>query len=147
MRPSLPRYFGPSLGLLTVLGLQACAPAATDAMGGMVGAGGTAGFERPERQCFRASQVTNFRADRQTVYVKVGQRAVYALETAGACMDLDSAFRVAMVPTGGASSLCTGDMATLVTPGDARQTEVCRVRITHRLSEAEIAALPSRLRP
>lgn len=123
------------------IGLAACAPSNEAATGAGPGAGG------PERRCFQTGQITNFRADRQTVYVKVGQSAVYELSAAGACPDLDSAFRVAMVAVGGGSNLCVDDPVTLVTPGQSSPVEVCRARIDRQLTDEQIAALPDRLRP
>lgn len=116
-------------------GLTACAPSASTDAAAM-----------PERQCFQPSQVNNFRADQQNVYVRVGQSAVYAMQTTGACTDLDAAYEVAFVPLTGASSLCTGDRADIVQRGSVRPS-VCRVHIVNRLTEAEVAALPSRVRP
>lgn len=102
---------------------------------------------QPERQCFSPQQVQNFRsAGPTTVYVKVGAKTVYELQTAGACKDLEDAFQISIQPEQG-GRLCSGDWATLVTPGSTSPLEACRVQITKVLSEAEVAALPDRSRP
>lgn len=124
-----------SLPFVAAGGLAACAPTST-----------TDDASAAQRQCFQPSQVSNFRADQQTVYVRAGHSAVYAMQTAGACTDLDSAYEVAFVPLMGASSLCTGDRAEIVQRGSTRPS-TCRVHIVNRLTEAEVAALPSRVRP
>ncbi len=107
-----------------------------------------AGDDRPERQCFSVAQVDNFRQARnQTVYVKVRNDDVYALEATGYCQDLDFATRLAIRPQLGASRLCTGDAATIVAPNSVGSANACRVRIVKRLGVEDVAALPDRDRP
>lgn len=134
--------------ILTCLGLSAtallaasCAPTASTG-------------ERPERplarQCFNVSQVTNFRQGRtEQVYLRVGRSDVY--EMVGAvCRDLDFTNRMAILPDmggAGGSRLCTGDWARVVVPGSANPTEVCRVRITRKLTAEEVDALPGAYKP
>ncbi len=102
----------------------------------------------PERQCFSPQQVDNFRtAGGNTLYLKARTGAVYELNTAGACNDLDGTNQLAIVPELGLSRLCSGDWATIAVPGSAQPVERCRVQITKVLSAEEVAALPSRYRP
>ncbi|SFS31550.1 DUF6491 family protein [Brevundimonas viscosa] len=127
------------LGLLTALG--ACAPTAERADG-----------EVPPRarQCFSIQQVDNFRQGRpDQVFIRVRRNDVYELTAAG-CMDLDFANRLALLPDGAGlagSRLCTDDWARIVVPGSTSPNSVCRVRISRKLTEAEIADLPAAHRP
>jgi hypothetical protein len=102
----------------------------------------------PERQCFSPSQVRNFRTTRdQTVYLRVGNAAVYRLDAVGDCSDAERAVQIAVVPERGGSRLCTGDWATLAAPGSAAPVQTCRVRIEKALTAEEVAALPEQDRP
>lgn len=104
---------------------------------------------RPVRQCFSIQQVDNFRQGRmEQVFLRVGRNEVYELNSAGGCVDLDFAYRLAIVPdTGSSSRLCTGDWAQVVVPGSTSVATTCRVRVMRRLTEAEIEALPGSHRP
>ncbi len=128
------------VGLIALL--AACAPTAE-----------TAGGEAPARarQCFSIQQVNNFRQGRpDQVFLRVGRSDVYELNAAGGCGDLDFANRLAITPDiGGAagSRLCTDDWARVIVPGSATQTSVCRVRVSRKLTDEEIAALPGAYKP
>ncbi|MFP5295971.1 MAG: hypothetical protein ACLGG3_01440 [Alphaproteobacteria bacterium] len=128
------------LGLLVAFG-AACAPTVEGAEG-----------EVPPRarQCFSIQQVDNFRQGRpDQVFIRVGRSDVYELTAAG-CRDLDFANRLALVPDGvglAGTRLCTDDWARIVVPGSVSANTVCRVRISRKLTEAEIADLPAAHRP
>ncbi len=73
-----------------------------------------------ERACFFMSQVNGYneapdgpRGDR--LYVNVGARDRYLLETMGSCPDLDWSLQIGIDPDH-QSSICTGDTVTLVIP-------------------------------
>ena len=123
------------LGLSTLL--AACAPTTERAEG-----------EIPARarQCFNIQQVDNFRQGRtDQVFLRVGRNDVYELNAAGGCVDLDFAFRLAIVPDMGgigSSRLCTDDWARVIVPGSTSPASTCRVRVSRKLTEEEIAALP-----
>ena len=135
---------------LTCLGLSAvalltmsCAPT-------------TATGERAEaspvsRQCFSVQQVNNFRSGRlDQVFLRVGRNDVFELTAAGGCRDLDFATRLAILPDMGGvggSRLCTDDWARLVVPGSTSPAEVCRVRVSRKLTAEEIEALPGAYKP
>lgn len=130
------------------LALAACAPSGGVSSGGAVStAAADQASARPERRCFQNSQINNFRVDRETTYIKVGQHSVYQLSAAGACMDLDSANSIALVSVDGGSTQCIGDMVTVLAPGALPPTAPCRARIDRQLTADQIAALPARLRP
>lgn len=135
---------------LTCLGLAAaavltvsCAPTAST--------GDSAEAPSRSRQCFSTQQVNNFRQGRpDQVFLKVGSRDVYELNAAGGCRDLNFANRLAIVSDLGGMSgsrLCTDDWARVIVPGSTSAAEVCRVRITRKLTEAEVEALPANQRP
>jgi hypothetical protein len=128
---------------LLAIGLAsaACAPTPTP------GEAGT----RAERTCFNADQVQNFRAGRMgQLYVRALGGDVYELESSGGCTSLDFAQRLAILPDGAGLAggrVCTLDSVRLAVPGTSSSTEVCRARVMRRLTEEEVAALPSRQRP
>jgi len=131
----------------SALALAACAP--MDA-GGQAWAMPYGGGSPRARECFSPSQVTNFTQGRSNqLFLRVGRNAVYELSAAGGCQDMDFAMQIALLPDAGmaGSRLCTNDWARIVTSGSAASASVCRVRISRQLTEAEVAALPSRQRP
>lgn len=131
--------------VVATLALAACAP--TGAPGPAMADGGAPPHAR---QCFNVSQVSNYTRGRpDQVFLRVGRNAVYELNAAGGCPDLDFAQQVALIPDGGmaGSRLCTDDWARVVVPGSTSPSSVCRVRISRQLTEAQVAALPERQRP
>lgn len=118
-------------------GLAACAPT-PPSTSNQISAG--------PRQCFSTQLVRNFRQGQpDQVFLRVGQDEVYELNAAG-CMDLDFANRLALVgDLGGAagSRLCTGDWARVIVPGSTSERSVCRVRVSRKLTEVEVAGLPA----
>lgn len=132
--------------VVSTLALAACAPTGTPGSAQAMADG-----DPPRaRQCFSVSQVNNYTRGRpDQVFLRVGRDAVYELNAAGGCPDLDFAQQVALIPDGGmaGSRLCTDDWARVVVPGSTSPSTVCRVRISRQLTEAEVAALPPRQRP
>lgn len=125
------------IAVVPAAALVACAPGRTEPSSPL--------RPRAERQCFLPAQINNFRADRQMVYIRVGHSAVYELQTAGACLDLDASMQLAVVPVRGSSMLCVGDRANLLARSSSPSP--CSAHISRRLTDEEVAALPSRLRP
>ena len=136
----------PSAGLaaLTVLA-TACAPTSDTAMPGDSAAA------RPERQCFSAEQVRNFRAGSTgQLYIRVMRDDVYELNSSGGCVDLDFAQRLAITPDVGGFAggrICTGDWARITLPASSAPVRTCRARVSRVLTEEEVAALPGAHRP
>ena len=122
-----------------------CAPVAG------AGAPGDSASARPERQCFSAEQVRNFRQGRPgQLYIRVTRDDVYELNSSGGCTDLDFAQRLAITADGasmGGGRICTGDWARITLPGSASPISTCRARVSRVLTEAEVAALPDAHRP
>jgi len=135
-----------SLAACTVLVLSlsaaACAPQ-TNGASSVQTASSTAA------PCFYADQVRNFRSDDRTnIYFDTGRGRIYQAQAVGICQDLDFATALTIRPqSAGKSRLCAGDWANLNVRGMSGVNGPCRVRIVKALSEAEVAALPDRVRP
>ena len=130
------------LGLaVAAAGLASCAPTPTDMGGGS-----------PDRVCFYPSTLVNFRTSGENIaYIKVGRNEVYELRAAGFCRGLSAARSLANTETAGLGSrACVGDSVNLLASSpmlDDNTNVPCRARVMRRLTDAEIAALPDRLRP
>ncbi len=131
-----------ALGVFT--GLTACAPMSDTA-------GGAAVDSASARQCLNISQVTNFRQGRHNqLFLRIGRSEVFELVSAGGCTDFDFANQLAIMPdSGGATGarLCVGDTARVYAHGSSETPMACRARITRKLTDEEIAALPDSHRP
>jgi hypothetical protein len=102
------------------------------------------------RQCFTVQQVSNFRQGRpDQLFLRVGRSDVYELNAAGGCNDLNFANRLALVSDFGAGGtrLCTDDWARVIVPGTTQSMASCRVRVSRKLTDEDIAALPAAHRP
>ena len=130
--------------LASLSALAACAPMP----GGPDGASTTGRTQA--RQCFTPSQVTNFRQGRddRSIYLKVLNGDVYEL-TSGGCSDLNFTNSIQITQElGDPGRVCVGDTTRLLTGGGSNLVNIpCRARVERRLTEAELAALPSRDRP
>jgi hypothetical protein len=99
------------------------------------------------RQCLHIPSVNSFTAvDRQTVNVRVGVRDYYQLQLLGTCRDVDWNLSVALRSRGGGSFACSALGLEVISPSISGP-DVCPVTSMRKLSEAEVAALPSRQRP
>lgn len=139
----MPRMISPAAVALAML-TAACAPTDT-------GAPGESAAARPERQCFSADHVRNFRAgDHGQLYVRALRDQVFELNSSGGCTDLDFAQQLAITPDVGALAggrICTGEWARITLPASSAPIRTCRARVSRMLTEAEVAALPSAHRP
>lgn len=129
------------LATVALVTLSACAPSP------IVSADRASAAE--ERQCFLPQTMRNFRTEGDTtVYVRDGRDDVYQVSSSG-CRGLSASRSFSLTPLGGGSA-CVGDTVDIVTRGPSIQGEnnsTCSGRVMKRLSDDEIAALPSRLRP
>jgi len=103
------------------------------------------------RVCFLPQTVVNFTIDRDTTaYVRAGRNQVFELQSGG-CRGLGAARSISLSPISSQGSrICVGDTVGVTTAGSSLTNEnnsPCRAQVVRQLSEAEIAALPSRLRP
>lgn len=104
--------------------------------------------EPAARQCFRPQTVRNYTTENDaTVYVRArGQ--VFEVQTSG-CRGLSLSRTLGLTPQRGGRA-CVGDALTVATAGPSTMGEnnsICAGRVTRQLTEAEIEALPPRLRP
>jgi hypothetical protein len=101
----------------------------------------------PAESCFLASDVNGFSAPNdRTVYVEVGVHDVYRLDLMSNCLDLSFRQGVGLEGTPGSPWICSPLDATIV----YRQTGVrqrCPVTAIHKLTAAELAAVPKQDRP
>ena len=104
----MPRMTSPVAAAALAILTAACAPTDT-------GASGDSAAVRPERQCFSADQVRNFRAgEHGQLYIRAMRDQVFELNSSGGCLDLDFAQRLAITPDGASMAggrICTGDWA------------------------------------
>lgn len=99
-----------------------------------------------KRQCFLASNVTNFAAaDQKTLYIRVGVRDVYEFNMFGTCPDIDWNQRLALVSRT-SSWICDGMDAEVVTHSPIGRQR-CPVRSIRKLTPEEVKALPKRAQP
>ncbi len=104
-----------------------------------------------DRACFLPQTTVNFTADRDTTaYIRAGRNEVFELQSGG-CRGLTSARSIALSAVSNPGSrVCVGDTVGLTTAGPSLANEnnsQCRAQVVRRLSEAEVAELPGRLRP
>ena len=103
------------------------------------------------RACFLPQTTINFTVDRDTTaYIRAGRNEVYELQSGG-CRGLGAARSLSLSSISSQGSrVCVGDTVGVTTAGPSLANEnnsACRAQVVRRLTEAEVAALPSRLRP
>jgi hypothetical protein len=98
-------------------------------------------------QCFLSSNINGFHApDDHTVYIRVGVNDIYRLDLMGHCADLTFRQGFGLESTPGDPWICQPIQAEIV----YRETGIpmrCPVTGIHRLTPAELAALPKGDRP
>ncbi|MDP3379125.1 MAG: hypothetical protein Q8S53_12250 [Brevundimonas sp.] len=127
-----------ALSLPLLMMASACAPGPDMAM-----SNGT------ERACFMSDRIINFRAGQSpSLYVKALGGDVFELQSTGYCRDMDSAVSLGFTPlTGSSERTCVGDPIDINVSVAGASSNRCRARVVRKLSEEEVAALPSRYRP
>src|SRR3954454_12372253 len=104
--------------------------------------------EKPKArsQCFWTRQVNGFASnDNRVVNIRVGASDVYQLEMFGRCEDVDWNNRIAIVSRG-SDYICSGIDAEIISHNPTGPQR-CPVRNIHKLTPAEIKALPKHARP
>lgn len=102
---------------------------------------------RPQDQCFFARDVNGFNApDNHTVYIRVGVNQVYRLDLMTDCLDLTFRQSLGIQSTPGSPWICSPLDAQIVYR-DVGMPQRCPVTAIHKLTPAEVAALPKRDRP
>lgn len=97
------------------------------------------------RQCFSPEQGLNFRGNNQTIYVRSGKEDVFELKTVESCPEIDFTLTIRFPQMLG--RYCTGDTTPITMADGLTPRSICQVQVVKKLTEAEIAALPSRDRP
>lgn len=96
-------------------------------------------------QCFWKPNINGFQApDNRTVYIRVGVRDIYRLDLMNDCIGLTFRQGIGLetIPPG-EGQICNALQATVVY-NDAGIRNRCPVTAIHKLTAAEIAALPKR---
>jgi len=100
----------------------------------------------PKRQCFYARDVNGFRAPNdKVVYLRVGVRDVYQADLFAPCPDVQWHEGIALVSRG-TRWICSGLDVDIISPS-VIGPQRCPLRNLHKLSPAEIAALPKKALP
>ena len=98
------------------------------------------------KSCFWPQSVSGYRTlNDRVVNVRVGVKDVSQFEMLGPCPDLDWSESIALVSRG-AGQICSGMDADIITPSSIGPRR-CAVRNIHKLTPAEVTALPKSSRP
>ncbi|MDR3514101.1 MAG: DUF6491 family protein [Caulobacteraceae bacterium] len=98
-------------------------------------------------QCFYANNVNGFNApDNRTVYIRVGVRDVYRLDLMSDCLNLTFRQSLGLRSTPGSSWICS-PLDVEVVYHDVGMRQRCPVTAIHKLTPAEVEALPKKDRP
>jgi hypothetical protein len=102
---------------------------------------------KPADQCFLADDINGFNAvNDRTLYIRVGVRDIYRLDLMTDCAGLSFRESFGLKTTPANPWVCSPLDATVVfhEPGEHAQ---CPVQAIHKLTAAEVAALPKRDKP
>jgi hypothetical protein len=98
-------------------------------------------------QCFLSSNVEGFRAhDDKTLYIRVGVSEIYRLDLMSNCFDLSYREALGFEHTPGNPWICSPLDATVVYRTNGIPNR-CPVSAIHKLTPAEITALPKKDKP
>ena len=99
---------------------------------------------RTNGACFLRSDVDSFNApDEQTVYVRVGFKRIYRLDLMTRCLDLSFRQTIGLEHQSATPWVCSPLEATVVYNATGIPQR-CPVKAMHKLTPAEVAALPKR---
>jgi len=99
----------------------------------------------PSRQCFASRSVNSFaQQDNRTINIRVGVRDYYRLKTLSDCRG--ATFGPGLGLQSHTQFICKGLDVTLVIP-DSLGPRRCEVQTMHKLTEAEVEALPPKAKP
>ena len=131
------RAFAAALSIPALMLAASCAPGPDTAMNA-----------RSSDTCFMSDRIINFRAGQSpSIYVKALGGDVYEIQTTSYCSGIESANTLAFTPLVGSSArTCVSDSLS-VDVSVAGSSNRCRARVVKKLTEEEVAALPSRYRP
>lgn len=131
------------VAMLGGIGLAAALP------GLMAQTPATAAPDKPSNACFYGHNADGFSAkgDR-TVYVRAGIKDIYELTLFAPCLDIDWAQHIALKSRGGDDFICEGTNVDyeIISPSVTGRQR-CEVSSVHKLTDAEVAAMPKKDRP
>jgi hypothetical protein len=95
--------------------------------------------------CFARRNVESFNApDDHTVYLRDGVRNIYRLDLMTSCLDLSFRQRIGLEDQPASAFICTPLEATVVYRAAGGIPQRCPVKAIHKLTPAEVAALPKK---
>ena len=98
--------------------------------------------------CFARHNVESFNApDDHTVYLRVGGNQYYRLDLMNPCLDLSFRWGIGLEDQPANAFICTPLEATVVYRAAGSIPQRCLVKAIHKLTPAEVAALPKKDRP
>lgn len=107
--------------------------------------------ETDNRACFETRKMEGYApgqvGNRDAINIRVSLDGVYQLEFSTICPGLREATGVAIRTKNGSRLLCTGGEAELAVRGALGGPTTCTVSGVRKLTDAEVAALPSPSRP
>ena len=130
---------------LSAAALSACAPMMNQPSGAMASNGMAPGA----RQCFRSHDIRNHTvADPRTMYLDIGGRETWRVAMSGACLAgaITSDPIVTREPPG-SSMVCSPIDLDLAISRSGGIATPCIIESLTRLTPAEVAALPPKMRP
>lgn len=100
------------------------------------------------RSCFFERNMNGWRdVGQRQVNVRVGVNDVYTIALDAPCINLPWTERIGIENRGGAGSICTGDLVTVIAPGHGTGPDRCFGRVTAHLTPEQAKALPPKERP
>lgn len=100
--------------------------------------------ERSRLSCFQPSDVATWeQGPRSSFLLKADHNEVYSASIDARCDNVDWSHAMTMIPRTGAIQVCEGDDATVIFHA-LNETQRCRAFNFHRLTDAEVAALPAK---
>jgi hypothetical protein len=107
-----------------------------------------AGAASSHDTCFARSNVESFSApDDHTVYLRVGVNDIYRLDLMTSCLDLTFRQGIGLEDQPANAFICSPLEATVVYRAAGGIPQRCPVKAIHKLTPAEVAALPKKDRP
>ena len=99
------------------------------------------------RSCFYAKNVSSWSAaGRETVNLRVGVNDYYQLKLLGACPDIDWTQSIGL-ESRGSDWICSGLDVTVIVPRTTIGPQRCQATSLHKLTAAEVTALPKKEKP
>ena len=97
-------------------------------------------------QCFFARNMTSFApVGREKLNIRVGVNDYYQIDLLGTCQDLDWSQRIGL-QSRGSDWICSGLDVTIIVPSQIGPQR-CNASSIHKLTPAEVAAIPKKEKP